>query len=100
MFRVNYLHNKGQSESLGLLGSPQVMAVAESLCGMNFVPTYESMVFKEENDGAPIIWHQDVYKPDFSQDRDAELKIAHLVHTSPAFCSAGDVPEKTGDESK
>jgi len=232
MFRVNYLHNKGQSASLELLGSPQVLAVAESLCGRNFVPTYESMVFKQEKDGAPIIWHQDAvhpriyrifnydiyldesledngalrvlpktqrhkqdfckleekygwnppdvevvemqpgdvllhdvmvahgspevegkslrrtlyyefraaeqilnegpwdaewvdrrlrlvpigleahkkaypsepqfdwtieekYKPDFTEDREQELKIAHLVHTSPAFCSAGDVPEKT-----
>jgi hypothetical protein len=63
MFRVNYLHNKGQSASLELLGSPQVLAVAESLCGCNFVPTYESMVFKEEKDGAPIIWHQDAVHP-------------------------------------
>ncbi len=63
MFRVNYLHNKGQNASLELLGSPQVLAVAESLCGRNFVPTYESMVFKEEKDGAPIIWHQDAIHP-------------------------------------
>jgi ectoine hydroxylase-related dioxygenase (phytanoyl-CoA dioxygenase family) len=63
MFRVNYLHNKGQSASLQLLGCPQVLAVAESLCGRNFVPTYESMVFKEEKDGAPIIWHQDAVHP-------------------------------------
>ncbi len=63
MYRVNYLHDKGQSASLELLGSPQVLAVAESLCGQNFVPTYESMVFKEEKDGAPIIWHQDAVHP-------------------------------------
>ncbi|MEQ8675479.1 MAG: phytanoyl-CoA dioxygenase family protein [Aggregatilineales bacterium] len=63
MFRVNYLHNKQQSASLELLGSPQMLAVAESLCGINFVPTYESMVFKQENDGAPIIWHQDAVHP-------------------------------------
>jgi len=63
LYRVNYLHNKGQSASLELLGSPQVLAVAESLCGRNFVPTYESMVFKEKNDGAPIIWHQDAVHP-------------------------------------
>jgi ectoine hydroxylase-related dioxygenase (phytanoyl-CoA dioxygenase family) len=58
-FRVNYLHNKGQSASLELLGSPQVLAVAESLCGSNFVPTYESMVFKKAGDGEKIPWHQD-----------------------------------------
>ena len=63
MFRVNYLHNKGQAASLELLGSPQVLAVAESLCGPNFVPTYESMVFKQEGDGEAIPWHQDAVHP-------------------------------------
>lgn len=58
-FRVNYLHNKGQDCSLELLGSPQVLGVAESLCGPNFVPTYESMVFKKAGDGESIPWHQD-----------------------------------------
>ena len=63
MFRVNYLHNKGQVASLELLGCPQVLAVAESLCGPNFVPTYESMVFKQEGDGEAIPWHQDAVHP-------------------------------------
>jgi ectoine hydroxylase-related dioxygenase (phytanoyl-CoA dioxygenase family) len=63
MYRVNYLHNKGQAASLELLGSPQVLAVAESLCGPNFVPTYESMVFKQEGDGKEIVWHQDAVHP-------------------------------------
>jgi ectoine hydroxylase-related dioxygenase (phytanoyl-CoA dioxygenase family) len=58
-FRVNYLHNKGEVASLELLGSPQVLGVAESLCGKNFVPTYESMVFKKAGDGEKIPWHQD-----------------------------------------
>ena len=58
-FRVNYLHNKGEDISLELLGSPQVLGVAESLCGPNFVPTYESMVFKKAGDGESIPWHQD-----------------------------------------
>ena len=58
-FRVNYLHNKRESASLELLGSPQVLGVAESLCGENFVPTYESMVFKKAGDGEKIPWHQD-----------------------------------------
>lgn len=63
MFRVNYVHNKGQEASLQLLGCPQVLAVAESLCGPNFVPTYESMVFKAEDDGEAIPWHQDAVHP-------------------------------------
>lgn len=63
MWRVNYVHNKRQPASLELLGSPQVLEVAESMCGPNFVPTYESMVFKEEGDGAAITWHQDAVHP-------------------------------------
>ncbi len=46
-----------------MLGAPQVLAVAESLCGRNFVPTYESMVFKQEGDGEKIRWHQDAVHP-------------------------------------
>ena len=63
LFRINYLHNKGEAASLALLGSPQVLGVAESLCGPNFVPTYESMVFKAEGDGEQIPWHQDAVHP-------------------------------------
>jgi ectoine hydroxylase-related dioxygenase (phytanoyl-CoA dioxygenase family) len=63
MFRVDYVHNKGQRASLELLGSPQVLGVAESMCGANFVPTYESMVFKQEGDGEAIKWHQDAVHP-------------------------------------
>lgn len=63
LFRVNYLHNKGQAASLELLGSPQVMAVAESLCGPSAVPTYESLVFKQAGDGERIPWHQDAVQP-------------------------------------
>ncbi|MGL4608241.1 MAG: phytanoyl-CoA dioxygenase family protein [Trueperaceae bacterium] len=58
-FRVNYLHNKAEDVSLELLGCPQVLGVAESLCGENLVPTYESMVFKKAGDGEKIPWHQD-----------------------------------------
>lgn len=63
MWRVDYVHNKGQAASLELLGSPQVLEVAESMCGVNFVPTYESMVFKQEGDGAAVKWHQDAVHP-------------------------------------
>ncbi|MBC8172204.1 MAG: phytanoyl-CoA dioxygenase family protein [Anaerolineae bacterium] len=103
MFRVNYVHNKGQSASLELLGSPQVLAVAESLCGRNFVPTYESMVFKEENDGAQIIWHQDAVHPrnyrifnydvylDPSTKDGGALRVLAKTQTHPQdFCQLAD----------
>ena len=66
LYRVNYLHAKtpqGPNASLELLGRPEVLAVAESLCGPNFVPTYESLVFKGEGDGEQIPWHQDAVHP-------------------------------------
>lgn len=63
MFRVDYLHDKANLASLEMLGCPQVLAVAESLCGPNFVPTYESMVFKNAGDGEAIRWHQDAVHP-------------------------------------
>jgi len=63
MWRVDYVHDKGEPVSLELLGSPQVLGVAESLCGPNFVPTYESMVFKFEGDGEQVPWHQDAVHP-------------------------------------
>jgi len=59
MYRVDYVHAKGQPASLELLGSPAVLGIAESLAGADFVPTYESMVFKSAGDGAPIPLHQD-----------------------------------------
>ncbi len=66
LYRVNYLHDKSPlagNASLELLGSPEVLGVAESLCGPNFVPTYESLVFKQEGDGEQIPWHQDAVHP-------------------------------------
>lgn len=63
MFRVNYVHNKQEAVSLELLGSPYILGIAESLAGPNFVPTYESMVFKQEGDGEAIKWHQDAVHP-------------------------------------
>lgn len=59
MWRVDYLHDKGEAASLELLGSRAVLGIAESLAGADFVPTYESMVMKMAGDAAPVPWHQD-----------------------------------------
>ena len=63
MWRVDYIHSKGESASLELLGSRAVLGIAESLAGPDFVPTYESMVLKAAGDGAPVPWHQDAVHP-------------------------------------
>lgn len=95
MFRVDYLHSKGRSASLELLGSPAVLGIAESLAGPNVVPTYESLVFKDEGDGAPIDWHQDAVHPrthrifnidvylDASRAGEGALRVAPGSHLAP-----------------
>lgn len=59
LWRVDYIHDKGEPASLELLGSRAVLGIAEALAGPDFVPTYESMVIKAAGDGAPVPWHQD-----------------------------------------
>jgi ectoine hydroxylase-related dioxygenase (phytanoyl-CoA dioxygenase family) len=76
-FRVDYLHGKRRAESLELLGSPEVLGVAESLCGPNFVPTYESMVFKQKGDGEQIPWHQDAVQPRSRRVFNFDLYLEH-----------------------
>jgi ectoine hydroxylase-related dioxygenase (phytanoyl-CoA dioxygenase family) len=95
MFRVDYLHNKNQPASLELLGSPAVLGIAESLAGRDFVPTYESLVFKKAGDGAPINWHQDAVHPrtrrifnidvylDPSRRGEGALRVAPGSHKQP-----------------
>jgi ectoine hydroxylase-related dioxygenase (phytanoyl-CoA dioxygenase family) len=95
MFRVDYLHGKGQPASLELLGSPAVLGIAESLAGPNVVPTYESLVFKDEGDGAAIDWHQDAVHPrshrifnidvylDASRAGEGALRVAPGSHLAP-----------------
>lgn len=63
MWRIDYLHGRGDATSLDLLGAPEMLALAERLAGPNFVPTYESLVVKEAGDGAAVPWHQDAVHP-------------------------------------
>lgn len=76
-FRVDYLHNKLNPDSLVLLGSPEVLGVAESLNGPNFVPTYESMVFKMPGDGEIIPWHQDAWSERQHRTWNYDLYLDH-----------------------
>jgi ectoine hydroxylase-related dioxygenase (phytanoyl-CoA dioxygenase family) len=79
MFRVDYLHDKGQPVSLELLGAPEMLGIAASLAGPNFVPTYESMVFKNTGDGAPIDWHQDAVHPRRWRIFNVDVYLDHSV---------------------
>lgn len=103
-FRVNYLHSKGEPASLVALGSPEILGIAESLAGPDFVPTYESMVFKMPGDGAIIDWHQDAVfaKRDFrifnidiyldraARDSGALRVIPRSQHAKHDVCAMND----------
>jgi hypothetical protein len=75
MFRVDYLHAKEHPASLELLGSPEILGLAESLCGPSFVPTYESLVFKAEDEGAAVPWHQDAVHPRSSRIANIDIYL-------------------------
>lgn len=38
---------------------------------------------------------QEQYRPSVGKSEEEELKIAHVVHMSSAFCSAGDAGKKS-----
>ena len=46
--------------SLGLLGSPWVLGIAESLCGKGCMTTYKALVVKNRGNGSEFTWHQDM----------------------------------------
>jgi hypothetical protein len=92
LFKVEYLHDKGEAASLELLGSPAVLEVAQSLCGPDFVPTFEALVVKQVNGGANVPWHQDAVHPrtarifnyglylDHSRDGEGALRVIPGSH--------------------
>lgn len=72
-----------------------MLGIAESLAGSDFVPTYESLVFKDAGDGAAIDWHQDAVHPrthrifnvdvylDASRAGEGALRVAPGSHLAP-----------------
>ena len=56
--RVEYVIDK-TSAGKALLGHPFILRSVEKLQGRNFIPTWDSMVFKFPGMGAAIPWHRD-----------------------------------------
>jgi phytanoyl-CoA hydroxylase len=57
-FRVEYVIEKTEAGK-ALLGHPFILRSVEMLQGRNFIPTWDSMVFKREGAGVAIPWHRD-----------------------------------------
>ena len=50
----------GDPTPLELLALPGLMAVAQAICGPDFVPIQEFAVIKHRGDANPVLWHQDM----------------------------------------
>lgn len=57
-FRVEYIIDK-TAAGKALLGHPFILRSIEKLQGKDFIPTWDSMVFKTPGQGAAIPWHRD-----------------------------------------
>jgi ectoine hydroxylase-related dioxygenase (phytanoyl-CoA dioxygenase family) len=57
-FRIEYIIDKTQAGK-ALLGHPFILRSVEKLQGRNFIPTWDSVVFKNEGAGTAIPWHRD-----------------------------------------
>ena len=76
-FRVEYVVDKTRAGK-PLLGHPFVLRSVEKLQGRNFVPTWDSMVFKTEGAGAPIWWHRDSGRDFYSGDEFGDRPIFNV----------------------
>jgi phytanoyl-CoA hydroxylase len=57
-FRVEYVVERTESGKV-LAGHPFILRTVEKLQGPNFIPTWDSMVFKNAGMGVGIPWHRD-----------------------------------------
>lgn len=69
-FRIEYVAHRSAA-ARALLGHPFLLGTAQQLQGPNFVPTWDSMVFKNAGAAAAIPWHRD--------------SAAHLSGDAPVF---------------
>lgn len=57
-FRVEYVIDKCPAAK-ALLGHPFILQSVQKIQGPNFIPTWDSMVFKNQGGGVAIAWHRD-----------------------------------------
>jgi ectoine hydroxylase-related dioxygenase (phytanoyl-CoA dioxygenase family) len=57
-YRIEYVVDKSRA-CAALAAHPAILAAAAAIAGDDFVPTWDSMVFKRAGAGMPIAWHRD-----------------------------------------
>lgn len=79
---------EAMDSALRLSAHPQVLRVAEAICGPDFVPYNDSIFLKEPGLGASIAWHQDGTthwdSPDWNPLSHGVNFMAQLRRTTPA----------------
>jgi ectoine hydroxylase-related dioxygenase (phytanoyl-CoA dioxygenase family) len=58
-YYLQYLHSHPNTASERLLAHPTIADLARRMVGEDFVPTFESLVFKLPENGSSVPWHQD-----------------------------------------
>jgi hypothetical protein len=58
-YYLTYLHSHPNAVSLKLLANPTILDLAYRMIGPDFVPTFESLVFKLPEAGSSVPWHRD-----------------------------------------
>jgi len=58
-YYLNYLHSNPNTFSLRLLAHPFVGDLLTRMVGPDFIPMYESLVFKLPGNGSSVPWHRD-----------------------------------------
>ncbi len=58
-YYLNYLHAHPNTFSLRLLAHPFIGDLLMRMVGPDFIPCYESLVFKLPNNGSSVPWHRD-----------------------------------------
>ncbi len=73
-YYLNYLHANPNDFSVRLLGHPFIGDLLTRMVGPDFVPCFESLVFKLPENGSSVPWHRDG-KSDFDRERIFNIDI-------------------------
>ncbi len=112
--RVLHFHLWAGIDSLMPLGCPQLLSLAESLCGCDFINTVDLFIYRHKNSEVKLPWHQDlIYQSnkyrvatvgiylDDSNEGDGALKvIPNTQWHKQDICAIIDNPPKNSIEIK
>lgn len=86
--RINLLHRHLLTVSLAIAGSPGLREIGRSICGDDYLSTYEAAVIRTRGDGQTLWWHQDMV-----HDRTSPIVTVGVnLLPSPAAASVRIVP--------